>query len=182
MKELLDFLAKAPPGSYQTTEASTTSNEQIKSFERRLDTLYEEISHLKDLMTSQGGGDEVRALRKEEEEIKESVLDLRTFQEGMKEAILGLRVVQEESRRSLERTVSESIKENMSKLTPVQQTAAIDETEKPPVQPIGYRFDSPTSEQPLQTYTRCSSCGAGLVITDRFCPHCGNPNYQVVST
>jgi hypothetical protein len=179
-KQLLDFLAKAPPGSYQTSNVSTASSDQMQVLEKRLDSLFEEIGHLKDMITTQGGPG-IGQFQKDQNEIKE--------------AVLGLRVLQDENKVSLEKAVSQAIKEQMSKTPPAKQLM-LDTVgkEEPYPQPIAFNPGQPSNTpqspmafspgqpfsttQGVESYTRCQRCGAGLVITDRFCPHCGRPSYQ----
>jgi len=165
-RELLDFLAKAPPGAYQTSSAPTASTEQIQTLERRLDTLFEEINHLKDMVsTSQTDPNAIAEFQKEQEKIKE--------------AVMGFRALQNENKSSLEKTVSQAIKEQMAKMSPAKQLMLdVAGKEEPQVQPLLGASVSPSLPESIQSYTRCPSCGAGIVITDRFCAHCGKPNIQ----
>jgi hypothetical protein len=165
-KELLDFLAKAPPGAYETAPNPSASTEQIQTLERRLDTLFEEINHIKDMIATQDDSQPVGEIRKEQEEIKEAVMSLRAFQD--------------ENKLTLEKAVSQAIKEQMSKLSPAKQvmldTAGKEEPSAHPI--VVGAGETPNLRRAIQTYARCMSCGAGIVITDRYCPHCGKPNYQ----
>jgi hypothetical protein len=165
-KELLDFLARTPQGAYQTSEAASAGTEQVQSLERRLDTLFEEISHLKDMIAAQGDSKGVGQLEKEQGEIKE--------------AVLGLHAFQDENKLSLEKAVSQAIKEQMSKYSPTKQVMLETAGKREPYyQPVLSGANRPPEiGQTMQTYARCQGCGAGIVITDRFCPHCGRPNYQ----
>jgi hypothetical protein len=161
-KELLAFLAKAPPGAYQTSDAATAATEQMQTLERRLDALFEEINHIKDMIAAQGDPQNVSQFKKEQDEIKE--------------AVLGLRALQDENKVSLEEAVSQAIKEQMSK-TPSAKQVMLDTVgkEEPYSQSIVFSPGSQSNmTQTVESYTWCQRCGAGLVITDRFCPHCGN--------
>jgi len=165
-RELLDFLAKAPLGAYQVLNEPSASTLQTQTLERRIDSLFEMINHLKDMMATQVDSKNVSQFQREQTEIKE--------------AVLSLRAVQNDNKVSLEETVTQAIKEQMSKFSPAKQvivgTAGNEETN---AQPLVFGASSSAAiSQTVQTYARCLSCGAGLVITDRFCPHCGIPSYQ----
>ena len=170
-KELLEFLARAPKEAYQTSE-TPTSPEQIKALERRLDTLFEEIAQMRELMDKRLNTDTIDLVKKEEDEIKE--------------AVMGLRAFQSQDRESIEKTISDAIKEQMNQISPARQvmigTHDSEQTEPSgmPPSPVSALEPLPSWPPPnsqMQPYTRCGSCGAGIVITDRFCPHCGNPTF-----
>ena len=161
-KELLAFLAKAPLGAYQTSDAAIVATEQMQTLERRLDALFDEINHIKDMIAAQGDSQNVSQFKKEQDEIKE--------------AVLGLLALQDENKVSLEKPVSQAIKEQMSKAPSAKQvmldTVGKDE---PYSQSIVFSPGSSSNmTETVESYTRCQRCGAGLVITDRFCPHCGD--------
>lgn len=78
-KQLLEFLAKAPPGSYETVEAPVGSKEELRNLQRRLDTLFEDITYLRELVGQQNGSDAITVVRKEQEKIKEAVEGLRSL-------------------------------------------------------------------------------------------------------
>jgi hypothetical protein len=162
-KELLEFLARAPKGSYQTSEAATP--EQIKTLDRRLDTLFEEINHMKEMMASESRTKAITMVQKEQNEIKE--------------AVIGLRALQSQSRESIEKAISDAIKEQMSKIPPSRQVM-VDVAGKGDTYPASPSHDVvlPSPSVQMEPYTRCRSCGAGIVITDRFCAHCGWQNTQ----
>jgi len=165
-RELLDFLAKAPPGAYQVSNPASASTEQAQTLERRFDTLFEEINHLKEMIVAQVDSKGVSRFQTEQTEIKE--------------AVLGLRALQNENKVSLEEVVTQAIKEQMTKFSPAKQvmvdTVGNEETSSQPL--VFSASPSAAISQTVQTYARCRGCGASLVITDRFCLHCGKPNYQ----
>jgi len=161
-KELLAFLAKAPLGAYQTSDAAIVATEQMQTLERRLDALFDEINHIKDMIAAQGDSQNVSQFKKEQDEIKE--------------AVLGLLALQDENKVSFENPVSQAVKEQMSKAPSAKQvmldTVGKDE---PYSQSIVFSPGSSSNmTETVESYTRCLRCGAGLVITDRFCPHCGD--------
>lgn len=192
-KELLEFLAKAPPGSYETAEAPVGSKqEEIENLQRRLDTLFEDITYLRELVTKLDSSETMMEVKKEQDKIKD--------------AVEGLRSLYTENVASLENTVRQTLGDYFDTVPPaieafvkktVEEAAtnhsqtllpaaiAVPEAREDQILP---RKESrsllPGAERVLDaigsivapSYAKCVSCGAQIVITDKFCYHCGRPN------
>ncbi len=169
-KQLLEFLAKAPPGSYEASEMPTgAAAEQIQSIQRRLDTLFEDIGNLREILSTQYGSGAVAEIREEQDKIIEAVNSLRT--------------IYNENVASVEKTIGKSLMEYFETV-PSSMTTYLRKIAVETVEGMGKEASLTTPSQPslpqpavevFPTYTRCFSCGAGIVITDRFCSHCGRP-------
>jgi len=123
-KQLLDFLAHAPPGSYEVSDTQrAVAGEQMQGLEKRLDSLLEEISGLKGRLVSSSSGvapEAIETFTGEQKKIRESLGDLRnlytenaatvSFQLG---TLMGnfekLKTAYSEGAASVERAVKETI-------------------------------------------------------------------------
>lgn len=192
-KELLEFLAKAPPGAYEATETPVGSkDEEIQNLQRRLDTIFEDITYLRDLVTKLDTSESMIAVKKEQNKINE--------------AVAGLRSLYTDNVASLENTVRQTLNDYFDTVPPsiesfvkkaieevatkqgqtlLPATVGVPETREVPILPRKEgRSLLPGAERVLEligsdaaaSYAKCVSCGAQIVITDKFCYHCGRPN------
>jgi hypothetical protein len=124
-KQLLEFLAKAPPGSYQTSEAPGAAiTAHAQEVEKRLGNLAEEVTGLRRDLSAQTTPDAsfVAAVTAETQKIREALGDLRNlytdnaasigFQLGsLATGFEKLRVAYTENTATLERTVRGAVTE-----------------------------------------------------------------------
>jgi hypothetical protein len=175
-KQLLEFLAKAPPGSYETSETRTTSaTEQAQEIQRRLDALFEAMTDLRKL-SNQVNSEGLETLRNEQQKIREAVGDLRNLYNENAASIgfqLGIVVNNfdklttslKENTASIEKTVKQTIVDTIPH--------SIEEAMKS-IRPVRWGRARPREELSAH-YTWCISCRAEIRITDRFCDSCGWP-------
>ncbi len=192
-KELLEFLAKAPPGAYEATETPVGSrDEEIQNLQRRLDTIFEDITYLRDLVTKLDTSESMIAVKKEQNKINEAVAGLRSLYtdnvaslENTVRQTLGsyFETVPPAIEAFVKKTVQETVTNQSQTLLPA--TIGVPEAREPPILPRKEgRSLLPGAERVLEligsgeasSYAKCVSCGAQIVITDKFCYHCGRPN------
>ena len=161
LRELLDFLAKAPASAYQASNTLTASPEQIHAFEQRLDSLFEEIKHVQEMIAGQTNPE---CLERQHQEAKDAVMSVPAFQDENK-VVLGRAASEATTERSNESPARDVMVETPKEQHLLQQTAfGIDHT--------------PNPTDLIESYLLCQGCGAGIAITDRFCPYCGGRIYQ----
>jgi hypothetical protein len=152
-KQLLEFLAKAPPGSYETSEESVgTKDEELQRLHRRLDTLFEDLNHVQELLAKQ----------KDSETLSE-----------IKDVVGEFRDLHYENVASVEKTIRQTLSDYFESVPPAREmfvkkhVAAFVTGRIQPVLP---------GEPVALSYTKCTGCNSQIVTTDSFCYHCGRPN------
>ncbi len=189
-KELLNFLAKAPPGSYEARETPVGSSDgEIQHLRRRLDTLFEDLNDVRELLTQQEDMDTLAAVE-EQKKIKESVAGLQSlYTDGM--ASLEKTVRQTLSQhldtmssaieRFVKKVVEEAVTTQSQTLLPPATVAAegrreLDVTEQGRSLLPGVERVLAAGALAVFSYAMCGNCGAQIMMADKFCYHCGRPN------
>jgi hypothetical protein len=163
-KRLLDFLAKAPAGTVQVSEASSgASSQQMQRIQQRLDALTDQLAYVAKKISEQGG-DDVEALRKNQEKIQEAITKLATqYENGML---------------AVEKTVRGTLRDCLETVPPAIEAFVLKAVRDAAVgqRPSGHPAFQPSVGRGVSPYTVCAWCGIEIPKTDKFCDRCGSPN------
>jgi hypothetical protein len=188
-KQLLEFLANAPPGSYEVSETPKASeNQQMPEIVNRLHTVVDEISRLRQAVSEQTNSETMVELRDEQQKIREALGDLRNlysenaaaigFQLGTVVSNFGkLETVYKENAASLERTVEQTIRDVIPPTIEeaVRESISSINFISPISPPVPEPRAQPTRRAVAPPYTWCIRCRGEIGTADRFCDRCGWP-------
>jgi hypothetical protein len=163
-KRLLDFLARAPAGTVQVSEASSgASSQQMQRIEQRLDALTDQLAYVAKKISEQGA-DDAEALRKNQEKMQEKITMLATqYENGML---------------AVEKTVRGTLRDCLETVPPAIEAFVLKAVRDAAVgqRPSGQPAFQPSVGRGVSSYTVCAWCGIEIPKTDKFCDRCGNPN------
>lgn len=198
-KQLLEFLAKAPPGTFQVSETpSSGSSERMQRLEQRLDGLTDQISSLVNKTAETSSGDYIERMQRIEQSLTDlrdqisyqvkktseqeinDVQALRRNQEKIDEAIEKMAELSEKNLAIVEKTVMGTLRDYFDHVPPAMEAFVLKSingaSRSRSSQIKSAPTPSPTNQLLATPLTVCAWCSVGIQKDARFCDKCGEPN------